>query len=45
MRLTKKKYLKSNQDVKMCMLWHLFREIELLLLLNIVFLAYLKWGL
>ena len=43
-RLTKKKYLKSNKDVKMNMLWHLFREVELLLLLNIVFAAYLKWG-
>ena len=42
--VTGKKYFKSNKSVQMEILWYKLREIRLLILLGIVFAAYLKWG-
>jgi hypothetical protein len=44
MKITKKKYLKSNKAVQMQMLWHILTRIELLILFGIALLAYIKWG-
>jgi len=43
-KITKKKYLGANKNVQMDMLWYLLRETELLVLLGIVLLAFIKWG-
>jgi len=44
MKITKKKYLGANKAVQMDMLWDILARIELLVLLGIVFLAFIKWG-
>jgi len=44
MKITKKKYLEANKTQQMDMLWELLREIKLLILFDIAFLAFIKWG-
>ena len=48
MKVTKKKYFKSNPNVKIEMLYYILmgiqNKIDLFILFGIVFLAYIKWG-